>query len=68
MSQGVRILKDMKKESHHETADPLRMFARYIKQGWTCEFDDPFGVWIDPEGRRIESDHPESPLRKEGLI
>lgn len=44
------------------------IFEKFYRQGWECEFGDPTGVWITPDGTRIEPDHPESPLVKLGLI
>lgn len=44
------------------------MFQSYFDDGWDCEFGDPQGVWISPDGTRYEPDAPESPLFKLGLI
>lgn len=43
------------------------MFEEFYNQGWECEFGNPQGIWISPEGQRLEPDHPRSPLSLLGL-
>lgn len=48
--------------------DEMELFRGWLDEGWMAEFDDPFGVWITPDGDRIESDHPNSPVVQMGWI